>query len=55
MKEEIIGLIIITLEIIFFVLQLIFIISGEPVKSLLMCSLVLLLSGILSITRMDRR
>ena len=58
MKEEIIGLIIITLEIIFFVLQLVFLINGEPAKSLLMCSLVLILSGIMSrITtkRMDRR
>ena len=55
MKEEIIGLIIITLEIIFFVLQLVFLINGEPAKSLLMCSLILLLSGILSNTRTDRR
>lgn len=55
MKEEIIGLIIITLEIIFFVLQLVFLINREPAKSLLMCSLILLLSGILSTTRMDRR
>lgn len=51
MKEKIIGLVIITLEIIFFVLQLVFMVNGEPVKSLLMCSLILLLSGILSITR----
>lgn len=55
MKEEIIGLIIITLEIIFFVLQLVFLINGELAKSLLMCSLILLLSGILPTTRTDRR
>lgn len=58
MKEEITGLVIITLEIIFFVLQLIFLISGEPTKSLLMCSIILILSGIMSVIttkRMGRR
>lgn len=55
MKEETIGLIIITLEIIFFALQMAFLINGEHAKSFLMCSIILILSAIMSGITAKRR